>query len=109
MFLVEIKCPYAKRNFYPRFAALEHCYEDENKVLHLDPKDSWYSQIQGQLGICSLKLCKLVVYTNKGIRVVDVPFDEKKWDNMKTKLSQFYMEHLGPHTLTILKNNNSLS
>ena len=62
-FLIEIKCPYTKRNISPKHAAKDHCYEDQSKNLHLDPKSAWYYQIQGEFGICKLDLCKLVVYT----------------------------------------------
>ena len=62
-FLIEIKCPYTKRDISPKQAAKDHCYEDQNKNLQLDRKPAWYYQIQGQLGIRKLDLCKLVVYT----------------------------------------------
>ena len=36
VFLVEIKCPYTKRNFHPRLAALEHCVATDDSKLILD-------------------------------------------------------------------------
>ena len=107
-FLIEIKCPYTKHNFSPKHAAKDHCYEDQIKNLQLDPKSAWYYQIQGQLGICKLDLCKLVVYTTEGIIVVDVPFDQLFWKNLGEKLNQFYVESLGPSTLQSLESCNSI-
>ena len=106
-FLLEIKCPYTKRNFSPRIAAKDHCYEDDKKILHLDPKSSWYSQIQGQLGIAEKELCKLVVYTTKGITVVNVPFDGVFWTSLEETLNKFYMKSFGPATLNSLKSSTN--
>ena len=105
-FLVEIKCPYTKRNFSPRLAAKDHCYEDDMKILHLDPKSSWYYQIQGQLGIAEMQLCKLVIYTMKGITVVDVPLDEVFWNDLEETLNKFYITSFGLSTLKLLKSSN---
>ena len=105
-FLVEIKCPWSKRNSFPKFAALDHCYEDENKVLHLNQSSYWYYQIQGQLGIFGSNLCKLVVCTTKGIKVVDVPFSPQFWNELEGKLSKFYVDHLGPHSMFLLRSNS---
>ena len=102
-FLIEIKCPYTKRNFSPKIAAKEHCFEDENKRLKLDPKSYWYSQIQGQLGICKLDICKLVVYTTKGVHVVDVHFDSDFWKRLEEKLVHFYLSSLGPATMKLFE------
>ena len=101
-FLLEIKCPYKNRNFSPRVAAKDHCFIDANKNLQLDPKSQYYTQIQGQLAICKLQLCKLVIFTTKGITVVDVNFDEGFWKNLEEKLKTFYIKHLGPATLQSL-------
>lgn len=101
-FLLEIKCPFTKRNFYPKTAAREHCFMDDQKILHLDPKSQWYAQIQGQLGICKFDLCKLVVYTIKGVHVVDVHFDLTFWKELEEKLVKFYFSHVGRATLALL-------
>ena len=45
---------------------------------------------------------KLVVYTTKGIKVIDVPFDELFWKSLQEKLVKFYIEKLGPSTLISL-------
>ena len=103
-FLLEIKCLYAKRIFLPKLAARDHCFTDDNMVLHLDPKSRWYSQIQGQMAICKFELCKLVMYTNKGIQVVDVPFDLSFWKEMEANLVKFYLLKVGPTLLTLLDN-----
>jgi hypothetical protein len=46
-FLIEIKCPYALRNFFPRIAAKnQHCFIDENNIWQLKTNSSYYAQIQ---------------------------------------------------------------
>ena len=102
-FLLEIKCPYAKRNFSPKLAAVDHCFVDPARNLQLDPKSYWYYQIQGQLGICKVAQCKLVVYTSKGIHVINVPFHTEKWEELRARLGTFYLEHLGPKTLAVVR------
>ena len=59
-FLLEIKCPFAHRLFDSDVAAIhKKCYRDDEGVLHLDPLSTYYPQIQGQLAICRMSLCKL--------------------------------------------------
>ena len=50
----------------------------------------------------NLKLCNLVVHTDRGICVIDVPFDEKKWNEIESKLKQFYLSYMVQATLDLL-------
>lgn len=99
-FLIEIKCPYTMRNFFPKQAAKERdCYQDENHIWHLKESSSYYYQIQGQLAVCKLNLCKLIIYTIKGIVVIDVEFCSNFWKKCEEKLIQFYTRHMVPKLL----------
>lgn len=96
-FLIEIKCPYSFRNFHPKQAAKErNCYQDERKNWQLKESSSYYFQIQGQLAICKIKLCVLVIYTRKGILPINVHFNESFWQNCKKKLVDFFINHMQP-------------
>lgn len=42
----------------------------------------------------------LVIYTNKGILIVEVLFDKYLWEEMLIKLNKFYSKHMIPEILT---------
>ena len=42
----------------------------------------------------------LVIYTNKGILIVEVLFDKYLWEEMLVKLNKFYSKHMIPEILT---------
>ena len=93
-------------NFSPGLAARDHCFVDADKNLRLDPKSQYITILRfkgRKLGICNLKLCKLVIFTTKGIAVIDVNFDKQFWNNMERKLKTFYITNLGPATLQSLR------
>ncbi len=53
-------------------------------------------QVQGQMAICSRKWCDFVIYTNKGISVQRIKFDESFWKDMLLKLKSFYVTSVLP-------------
>ena len=48
---------------------------EEDELRSLVRNHKYFAQIQGQLGIVGCSKCELVVFTTKGIHVIDVPFD----------------------------------
>ena len=48
------------------------CYLDSNKV-QLKQNHRYYTQIQGQMGVCQYKLCHLVLYTLQDLTVIKNP------------------------------------
>ena len=101
-FLIEIKCPFSKRNFYPKHAALDNsCFVDKDKKIKLKDSSYYYAQIQGQLAIAGLKLCKLIIYTVKGIQVVDVEYSETFWAECRNRLCTFFKNALLPELVKL--------
>ena len=97
------KTSLCKKIFFPKHAVRRDrdCFVDENNISQLlDTNCSYYAQIQGQLAICRLRLCKLVVYTLKGINVIDVNYSHNFWIASEAKLVSFFEMHLAPAILT---------
>ena len=87
--LIEVKSMYAKRNLLPQVAAKENLQlVDDEYVLKRE------NQIQGLMGITGIGNCDLVIYTLKGITIVNVKFDRDLWNEMLEKLRNFFLEHL---------------
>lgn len=49
--------------------------------------------------VCML-MADLIIYTNKGIMIVEVAFNRDFWDAMLKKLTSFYKDYLVPELLT---------
>lgn len=81
--LLEIKCPYSVRNLTVAEAVksgkLKYLKLDKGRY-HLLTTDTYYSQVQGLMGICGLSLCNLIVWTEKEIVTVPVHFDKNYFE-----------------------------
>ena len=102
--LVEIKCPFSKRNDTAIQAALDrNCYlEDRNGSLSLKVNHSsgYYCQVQGQLAITGLTWCDFCVYfSNSNEMVVErIHWDKDYWRTLLfPKLSNFYVNYVLPY------------
>ena len=102
-FLIEIKCLYTHRNFFPRPAltAAKICETDENGLLRIIRTHKYNYQIQGQMAITGIHKCILIGYTNRGVEPVTINFDEAMWRSMHQKLCSFYKDYYLP---TYLRN-----
>lgn len=69
-------------------AAADYIYKEDG-AYKLKRETKWNYQIQGEMACLELELLILVIYTNKGIIVIEVPFDEKLWKDMLLKLNKF--------------------
>lgn len=93
--LIEVKCPYKWRTKSVTEACRDSdffCFVDENNDIQLKHSSRYYTQIQGQMGICCVKSCDLVVYTTKQTKIIPVSFDEVFWENLLKKLIAFYKQ-----------------
>ncbi|KAJ8311195.1 hypothetical protein KUTeg_011258 [Tegillarca granosa] len=86
------------RNRHSQEAAMKlSCLRlDENDKIILNVKDKYYTQIQGQMGVCGINLCDFVLCTSEGIFVETVSFEKELWSKMKEKLSAFYKKFVAP-------------
>lgn len=97
--VIEIKCPYALKHMHPKEVALQKgCITVDNKSV-VSEKSDYYHQMQGQMGIYGIHTCDLVIYTQKGIHVSQVEFDEAFFNNMLKKISIFFHQYLFKHLL----------
>ena len=90
---MEIKCQYSLRNLTPMEAAHTPgfcCVKNDSGHLELKEKHSYYAQIQ----------CDFVIYTQKGINVQRIPFNQDYWRGNLTKLLSFYDTCLAPEIVS---------
>jgi hypothetical protein len=98
--LVEVKSLSKHANLKPCEAA-EFCdfFSYENGKLQIDTSHSYYYQIQGQMAVCGVDWCDLVVWTPKGITSSDVQRIQRDtvfWSNILPTLTNFYFRYLLP-------------
>ena len=99
--VVEVKCLWKFREKTPKEAAISSGYvhEVEGK-LTLKTKSSWYTQMQIEMAACELEEGVLLIYTDKGICIVNVPFDKDFWLHLREKLKTFFLEFVLPVLLS---------
>ena len=100
--MLKIKCPFSLDNEdvttttpvalagNPKF-----CLEKRAEIPKLKTTHKYYYQVQGELAITGMAWCDFVIWTEGGLFVQRVPFDEDLWQSvMLPKLVQFYSEHV---------------
>lgn len=96
---VEIKCPYSVRDLTPVEATHTPgfcCVKNDLGDLELKEKHSYFAQIQGQMAIGERPWCDFVIYTQKGINVQRISFNQDYWKENLTKLVSFYDTCIAP-------------
>lgn len=96
---MEIKSLFSKRNLPPHIAASEYIIKVNGKY-QLKTETRCHYQIQGELATTCLKNADLIIYTNKGILIIEVEFDVEFWNAMLKKLTDFYIGYMIPELLT---------
>lgn len=66
------------------------CELNKLGVTSLKKDHQYFSQVQGQLGICGVDWCDFVVYTNKGMDIERILFDAVYFHTMMNKLYDCY-------------------
>ena len=96
-YLLEIKCPYKWRNSKITEACKDpdfYCNSDENGNITLKTNHRYFTQIQGQMGVCKMDMCHFVVFTLVDFVVISVRFDQLFWQNLLEKIQLFYTSHV---------------
>lgn len=108
--LLEIKCPYSKRDCTLEQAASDSGFYLERKddvfCLKKEHNCGYYAQIQGQLALTGLKWCDFCVYLSESneICVDRICFDSKYWsETLLPKLSNFYLQYALPFLINKLQ------
>lgn len=99
--LVEVKCPFSHKNRTPLQAGESRdlfCSVELNwPSLKLKCSHPYFCQVQGQMAITERCWCDFVVYTEKGLSVEGIQFDEDFWKKeLLPKLTAFYDNCLAP-------------
>jgi len=98
--LIEVKSIFSKKNLQPSVAAADKLEENAvNKKPTLKENTSWYYQIQCQMAVTKVHKTDLVIYTNKGIMIIPVEFNLTRWENIYSKLKDFYFKAMVPEIL----------
>lgn len=96
--LLEIKCTYKYRNNTPIEISSENNYhlhfDNDAKGIRLKKESAWYTQIQGQLGICQLPWCDFVFHTLKEIHIERIIFNDSYFDVIKSKCKAFFTKYV---------------
>ena len=91
--LIEIKCPFSKRNLHPQDMLKDKNFyvELRDGMPHLKEEHSngYYSQIQVVMGLSQLKFCDFIVYSFKGMIIIRIPFSEIYFIKLTEKLHHF--------------------
>ncbi|CAH3158260.1 unnamed protein product [Porites lobata] len=100
--VVEYKCPWKHRDLHPKQAFLTPeigGIQNGNKFA-LKSTSNYYFQVQLQMFVSGLTLCIFVVWTNKGIFTVDVPYDPSFMSVVCAKLEKFWTSQVLPFLIT---------
>lgn len=95
--LLEMKCSYLFKNKTPHEACTDHHYHvylDHNNSVRLKESSSWYTQIQGQMGVCKKPWCHFILYTKKGIAVDRIYFDNQLYEKIVNASKKFYEKYI---------------
>lgn len=95
--LLEMKCSYLFKNKTPQEACTDHHYHvylDHNNSVRLKESSSWYTQIQGQMGVCKKPWCHFILYTKKGIAVDRIYFDNQLYEKIVKASKKFSEKYI---------------
>ncbi len=105
---LEVKCPYSQRDHTPieAYASSGFCcdvlsHSDGRQTLQLRRGHRYFAQVQGQMTVGERPWCDFVVFTNKGISMERVAFDEDYWQQtLLPALEAFFDNCLGPEIVS---------
>lgn len=100
---LEVKCPFKHRASSVEAAArsdsrfcLEITDQEGAPQLALKMTHPYFTQVQCQLAVTGLKMADFVVFTQRDLAVVSVPFDPDFWDQTLERLERFYRDAIMP-------------
>ena len=79
----------------------------QKKKWKLSDKHKHYTQVQGLMGVLKFKNLDFVVYTTKGILVVNVEFDVDFFMKLVTELRFFQESYLFPYIVNVIAKQNN--
>ena len=96
--LLEIKCPYNKRNLSIESIITDKTFyialsKDKKPYLKKEHHFGYYTQIQVAMGLAGLKWCQFVVYVYSGMIIVKVDFDRDYFQSVIDKINHYYKDY----------------
>ncbi|XP_077983622.1 uncharacterized protein LOC144438466 [Glandiceps talaboti] len=104
--VLECKCPYSARDKKPQEAIgkeISYIREDSEGVYSLDPSHQYYTQVQTQMALTETSLCDFIVYTDHGLLIIPVQFDQSFWDKVTRNIDLFYLKYIVPEIMQDVK------
>lgn len=101
--ILEIKCPFSKREIHPIDACKDsqfYCTYNDNRIK-LKRDHQYYHQVQLQLYVTSdkSKWCDFFIFTNKGYAVERI-YPDEEWQRTKIKeLEDYYNNYMVPEII----------
>lgn len=95
--IIEIKCSEEYKNNDPYdicYISKSSCLEIVDRKIYLKKSHSYYDQVQMQLALTTQSWCDFVLYTNKGMVIDRIRYNESHWFVLREKLLQFYFDFL---------------
>ena len=97
---LEVKCPYSISYTSPHDPKVDLPYfKRVDGKLSLHRSHQYFTQCQMQMGVTGLEFCYFFVWTQHGFVMEKIQFDLEFWNNLKKKLSDFYVHYL-THTFS---------
>lgn len=94
--VLEIKCPYSVRDALPITA---NYFTKINNTYKLKRNHQYYYQIQGQIMIAEASYCDFCCWTNCGINIERIDYDDDFVSEMVPKLDNFFIKVILPKVL----------
>lgn len=96
--VVEIKCPYSCASDEPKEGHPTYLIKPGN-TLELKKTHKYYTQVQGQMGVCIYSRCFFFVYAPIKPKLIKIVFDPTFWSALQADLKVFFTKCMAPHLI----------
>jgi len=73
-----------------------YCYTDDDNNIRLHSNHCYFYQVQETMAITDASFCDFIVWTPKSLERVVIKFDQQLWQDIHSKLTDFYIEYMLP-------------
>lgn len=96
--LMEIKCPYSARSKGPsEFSKALPYFKTQDDLVSINHNHPYFSQIQWTMGILEVDSCDFIVWSKKGMKVLNVKYDKQFFQDAMDKSVAFYNNYFIPY------------
>ena len=100
--VLEIRCIFtlADKSVKDGWNNLDYLNMNDKQILERNQKHPYYTQLQGQMAVRSLKMGHIFVWSPKGSLQTIVNFDPMFWIHLQETLSTFFKAYTLPYLLS---------